>query len=83
MPPPYKNKKDLPDLVQQLLPEHGQEIWKEAANSAWEQYKDPGERRDPKESREEVTYKVAWAAVEQEYEKDKRTGEWRRKKEKD
>ncbi len=79
MPPPYRSEEDLPYLVRRELPDHAQEIWMETANSAWEQYKDPGERRDPNESREEVTYKVAWAAVKQEYKKDASSGEWRRK----
>ncbi|MDI6718215.1 MAG: ChaB family protein [Methanomicrobiales archaeon] len=79
MPPPYRNEEDLPYLIRQELPEHAREIWMEAANSAWEQYRDPESRRDPGESREEVTYKVAWAAVKQEYEKDESSGEWKRK----
>jgi cation transport regulator len=28
------------------LPEHAQEIYKEAFNSAWDQYKDKADRRD-------------------------------------
>ncbi|WP_366515191.1 ChaB family protein [Methanoculleus sp.] len=55
--------------MRELLPEHGREIYREAFNSAWEQYADPSERRNPEESREEVAHKVAWAAVEQVYEK--------------
>jgi hypothetical protein len=31
------------------------------------------------ESLEEVAHKVAWAAVKKEYEKDRRTGAWKRK----
>lgn len=37
---PYKSKSDLPDSVQHVLPAHAQDIYKEAFNSAWEQYKD-------------------------------------------
>ncbi|MDK2889599.1 MAG: cation transport regulator [Methanoculleus sp.] len=76
--PYYASNEDLPRPVRELLPEHGREIYREAFNSAWEQYADPPERRNPQESREEVAHKVAWAAVEQVYEKGP-GGEWRRK----
>ncbi|RXE55268.1 hypothetical protein ABH15_10820 [Methanoculleus taiwanensis] len=76
---PYEKNSDLPKLVQEELPEHGQDIYREAFNSAWEQYADPNERRNPDESRETVAHKVAWAAVEQKYAKDSRTGEWKKK----
>jgi cation transport regulator len=42
---PYKAKSDLPDSVQHVLPAHAQDIYKEAFNSAWEQYKDKDDRR--------------------------------------
>lgn len=32
---PYKTKRDLPDNVQNVLPAHAQDIYKEAFNSAW------------------------------------------------
>jgi cation transport regulator len=66
---------DLPDIVQEKLPKHAQEIYREAHNHALEECKDPKERRDPHESLEAVAHKVAWAAVEQEYTKND-TGEW-------
>ena len=78
--PKYGQNEDLPLLVRDLLPEHGQEIYREAFNNAWEEYADPGERRNPEESREEVAHKVAWAAVERVYEKNP-DGKWRRKAE--
>ncbi len=59
---PYRSKQELPDSVQHVLPAHAQEIYKEAFNSAWDQYKDKDERRDDA-SREETAHKVAWAAV--------------------
>lgn len=59
---PYKAKSDLPDNVRNVLPTHAQDIYKEAFNSAWEQYKDKADRRDDA-SREETAHKVAWAAV--------------------
>ena len=56
-------------MVRENLPEHAQDIYREAFNSAWEEYKDPSERRG-NESREEVSHKVAWSAVEKVYEKN-------------
>jgi cation transport regulator len=75
---PYRTVNDLPESVRDHLPAHGQEIYRAAYNSAWDEYKDPDERRG-KESREEAAHKVAWAAVKRHYEKDERTGDWRAK----
>jgi cation transport regulator len=75
---PYKTLEELPEGVQNNLPEHAQEIYKEAFNSAWEQYADPEDRRDDA-SREETAHKVAWAAVKQEYYKNE-SGNWVRDK---
>lgn len=71
---PYKSIKDLPESVRNVLPKHGQDIYKEAYNSAWEQYDDPEDRRDDA-SREEVAHRVAWSAVKNVYEKDD-NGNW-------
>ncbi|QPG07489.1 putative cation transport regulator ChaB [Klebsiella pneumoniae subsp. pneumoniae] len=65
---PYRSKQELPDSVQHVLPAHAQEIYKEAFNSARDQYKDKDERRDDA-SREETAHKVARAAVKNSYEK--------------
>lgn len=65
---PYHSKKDLPDSVRHVLPEHAQEIYKEAFNSAWDQYKHSKDRRGDA-SREETAHKVAWAAVKYDYQK--------------
>ncbi len=65
---PYKTLSDLPESVRDNLPKHAQEIYKEAYNSAWDQYKDPEDRRGDA-SREETAHKVAWAAVKNSYEK--------------
>lgn len=62
---PYKTKSDLPESVKHVLPSHAQDIYKEAFNSAWDQYKDKEDRRDDA-SREETAHKVAWAAVKHE-----------------
>jgi cation transport regulator len=75
---PYQKTSDLPDSVRDNVPKHAQEIYLAAFNSAWEQYKDPDDRRGD-DSREEVAHKVAWAAVKNEYEKDEKTGNWKKK----
>jgi len=77
---PYSSNAELPESVRGNLPEHAQDIYREAYNSAWEQYADPEERRGDA-SREETAHKVAWAAVKQKYEKDEKTGEWKEKEE--
>jgi len=70
---PYESLKDLPDNVQNNLPKHAQEIYKKAYNNAWDQYKDPDDRKGD-DSREEVSHKVAWSAVKEKYEK--KDGQW-------
>ena len=75
---PYQSISDLPDNVTNVLPKHAQEIFKEAFNSAYDQYKDPDERRG-NDSREDVARKVAWNAVKQKYEKGD-DNEWHPKK---
>jgi cation transport regulator len=76
--PKYKSNKDLPDSVTNNLPEHAQDIYREAFNSAWEQYKDPEDRRGDA-TREETAHKVAWNAVKNDYEKDEESGKWKKK----
>jgi cation transport regulator len=71
---PYKSNSELPERVRENLPEHGQDIYREAFNNAWQEYKDPSERRG-NESREEVSHKVAWSAVEKVYHKNS-DGKW-------
>jgi cation transport regulator len=74
---PYKKIDELPDSVRNSLSEHAQEIYKEAFNSAWEQYRDPEGRRDDA-SREETAHRVAWSAVKQSNEKSAE-GRWERR----
>lgn len=74
---PYNNTSDLPDSVQSALPGEAQDIYKEAFNSAYEQYKDADDRRGDA-GREEVAHKVAWSAVKNVYHKDA-AGKWRKK----
>ncbi len=59
------------------LPDHAQEIYKEAHQSALERYQDPEKRRNSNESAEEVAHKVAWDAVKNKYEK--KGGNWVKK----
>jgi cation transport regulator len=74
---PYDKVSELPDSVKDNLPKHAQEIYKEAYNSAWDQYDDPEERRGDA-SREETAHRVAWSAVKKKYEKGD-DGQWREK----
>lgn len=71
---PYSKTTELPDQVKNALPSDAQDIYKEAYNSAYEQYKDPEDRRGDAD-REEVSHKVAWSAVKNKYEKND-NGEW-------
>ena len=65
---PYSSRSELPESVTNVLPVHAQDIYKEAFNSAYDQCKQPSDRRGD-ESREETAHKVAWAAVKKSYEK--------------
>jgi len=76
---PYDGLSDLPESVRNVLPKHAQEIYKEAYNSAWDQYDQPEERRGDA-TREETAHRVAWAAVKKQYEKNEKTGKWHKKK---
>jgi cation transport regulator len=74
----YTSNSDLPESVRNVLPQHAQDIYREAFNSAWEQYDRPEERRGDS-SREEVAHRVAWSAVKHKYEKNESSGRWQRK----
>jgi len=75
---PYQRIEDLPDSVRNHLPAHAQEIYREAFNHAYEEYTDPSKRRGTS-TLEEVAHRVAWAAVKNEFEKDEKTGIWKKK----
>ena len=75
---PYEDVNDLPESVRSNLPQHAQEIYLAAYNNAFEQYKDPEKRRGDS-TLEEVAHRVAWAAVKQEYKKNRQTRKWERK----
>jgi cation transport regulator len=66
---PYQQIQDLPDSVKNNLPQHAQEIFRAAFNSALEEY---GE--------EESAFRVAWSAVKRDYEKSD-DGHWHKKPE--
>lgn len=73
---PYDSVKELPENVRGALPKEAQEIYKEAFNSAWDQYDDAEDRRGD-QSREETAHQIAWSAVKESYEKQ--DGEWQKK----
>jgi len=72
---PYSNNEELPKGVKNHLPQHAQDIYREAFNNAWRQYNSPDKRRGS-DSREVVAHKVAWSAVERKYHKDE-NGNWK------
>ena len=67
--PKYKNNNELPENVNENLPGHAQDIYREAFNSAWDQYDEPDERKGGR-SREETSHAVAWSAVKNKYKKE-------------
>ena len=62
---PYAKRSDLPNSVRDNLPAHAQGIYKEAYNSAWDQYNHEEER----------AHRVAGGAVKKEYHKND-DGKW-------
>lgn len=64
---PYRTNADLPDQVRRHLPEHAQDIYREAFNHA---FADHG--GDPRQ--EEAAHRIAWAAVKRSYVKE--GGRW-------
>jgi len=59
---PYDVNADLPPSVRSHLPEHAQDIFREAFNHAYAAH-----ARDPRQ--EEAAFRIAWAAVKRAYEK--------------
>ena len=59
---PYRENFDLPLSVRNHLPEHAQDIYREAFNHAYAAH--AGEGRQ-----EEAAHRIAWAAVKRSYEK--------------
>jgi cation transport regulator len=56
----YSSNETLPDAVRLHLPQHAQDIYREAFNAAWN-------RHWPDESR---AHRIAWAAAKRQYRKD-------------
>lgn len=59
---PYNDISELPNSVTHVLPKHAQDIYKEAFNSAYQEYKKAEDRRGESD-REETAHRVAWSAV--------------------
>jgi cation transport regulator len=53
---PYRANTDLPPTLKEHLPDHAQDIYREAFNHAWDEH--AGEGRQ-----EEAAHRIAWAAV--------------------
>jgi cation transport regulator len=64
---PYRDNSDLPSSVRRHLPEHAQDIYREALNHAFAAH-----AGDPRQ--EEAAHRIAWAAVKRSY--VKRGNEW-------
>lgn len=75
---PYAQIGDLPEQVRDVLPHYAQEIYRAAFNHAWDEYRDPDDRRGDA-SREETAHRVAWSTVKEQYEKNESSGKWRPK----
>lgn len=71
---PYQTRDDLPVSVRHVLPDHAQDIFKEAFNNAIKEYQDPKKRRDNSDP-EKIAFRVAWTAVEKVYYKGE-DGKW-------
>jgi cation transport regulator len=64
---PYRENADLPDAVQNYLPSHAQDIYREAFNHAFASH--AGDARQ-----EEIAHRTAWAAIKRSY--VKQGNEW-------
>ena len=60
---PYRSNFELPASVRSHLPEHAQDIYREAFNHAFDAH-----TGDPRQ--EEAAHRIAWAAVKRRYVKD-------------
>jgi cation transport regulator len=57
---PYASNESLPPSVRAHLPDHAQDIYREAFNHAWAAHADEGRQ-------EEAAHRIAWAAVKRSY----------------
>lgn len=60
---PYQANRDLPDSVRNNLPDHAQDIYREAFNHAYAAHAGEGDR-------ERRSHMIAWAAVKHGYVKE-------------
>ncbi len=60
---PYRVNDDLPPSVRNHLPDHAQDIFREAFNHAFSDHAGESDR-------EERAFRIAWAAVKRSYVKD-------------
>jgi cation transport regulator len=75
----YKSKSDLPETLQDYLPEKLQEIYLEAYQKTWEEYE---ERMGGEANRSTVAHRNGMMAVQRDYEFDDESGQWHPKGEK-
>ena len=57
---PYASNESLPPSVRAHLPDHAQDIYREAFNHAWAAHASEGRQ-------EEAAHRIAWAAVKRSY----------------
>ena len=57
---PYASNESLPPSVRAHLPDHAQDIYREAFNHAWAAHAAEGRQ-------EEAAHRIAWAAVKRSY----------------
>ncbi len=69
----YESKQDLPQTLQDTLPEEAKDIYVEAYQKAWEEYK---EWEGGELGQQSVAHQKAMAAVKREYTKMEETGKW-------
>ncbi|HSX27746.1 MAG TPA: ChaB family protein [Patescibacteria group bacterium] len=72
----YKTNSDLPEAVQNKLPEDAQTIYRETYNDTWDNYAEQSD--DVLGSRDETSHRMAWAGVKRAYGRTE-NGKWIRK----
>lgn len=65
----YKDTVNLPESIQQNLPEYAQEIYLDAFNKALKGYKDPY-CMDKMDKRRRVAHRIAWNTVKSKFVKN-------------
>jgi cation transport regulator len=74
----YETIGDLPDTIKTVLPEEAQEIYLEAYQKSWDNYK---EHMGGELSQASVAHRDGWSAMKKVYIEDEKTGEWYRRDE--